>query len=116
MKKSLVKRIEKEETQHWDKGHNDMTEPHDMQILISLAHAMQTWAIVSALVTILTIALCDSGIRELFNGPDPCIGCLYSAYHVMQFFSIFYTYEAWLKILSKGLLELMIIIISSHNI
>ena len=95
MKMSLVKRIEKEETQQWDKVHNDMSEPHDMQILVSLAHGMETWAIVSALVTILTIALCDSGIMELFNGPRSlywllifCLPC-----HAI-FFSIFYTYEA----------------------
>ena len=42
-----------------------MAEPHDMQILVSLAHDMETLAIVSALVTILTMAMCDLGIKEL---------------------------------------------------
>ena len=42
-----------------------MAEPHDMQILVSLAHAMETPAIVSALVTIQTMAMCDLGIKEL---------------------------------------------------
>ncbi len=50
MKMSLVMamRIEKEEAF----STNDMAEPHDMQILVSLAHDMETLAIVSALVTI----------------------------------------------------------------
>ena len=41
---------------------NDMTRAHDMQILVSLAHDTGTLAIVSALVTIITMPVCDTWI------------------------------------------------------